>query len=205
MPKIRVNQIGVISPIFIIVIVIICLTGIWFFTSQGKSSNNSIKQAKVTEVNTPKVDKTDKDWMYKYCAEQIVKLPEVPFKYKSKVGPTRNGPMVWISQMFPKGTRYDHQSGCEMDYKFDEEQAYASLDVKRTTDIKSVNAFEKRVDELITQKMDSSWKKISPLGQEQSGNPGYSYHGFPMVFKRENSELGTVEYIDIFFIKMVTL
>ena len=181
MLRVKFSQSGIVNPILIIIVVVICLAGIWFFTNQKS------------------VDKKDEDWMYKYCAGEIVKLPEAPFKYKSKVGPTRNGPMVWISQMFPKGTRYDHQSGCEMDYKFDEKQAYASLGVKLTTDIKSVNAFEKRVDELITQKMDSSWKKISPLGQQQSGNPGYSYQGFPMVFKKENSGLGTVEYIDIFF------
>ncbi|MCL4365887.1 hypothetical protein M1437_01540 [Patescibacteria group bacterium] len=204
MPKFKRNQSGVISPILIVIIVVICLVGGWFFVSQTKfsSNNTSVKQTnvpKTANVNTPQVDKKDKDWMYKYCQQEVVKLPEVPFKYKSKEGPTRSGAMVWISEMFPKEIRYDRKSGCEMAYKYDEKEAYASLGVQYRFHIDSVNEFEKRVDELLTSKIDSSWKKISPLTKEKSGNPGYSYQGFPMVFKRENVELGTVEYIDIFF------
>ncbi len=198
MPKFKRNQSGVISPILIIIVIIICLVGVWFFTGQAKfnSNNTSVKQ---TSTNTPQVDKKDKDWMYKYCAQEVVKLPEAPFKYKSKEGPSRNGAMVWISAMFPKDTRFDHKSGCAMGYKYDEEDAYASLGVKNGVSIEYVNEFEKRVDELLTSKIDSSWKKISPLTKEKSGNPGYSYKGFPMIFTRENPDLGTVEYIDIFF------
>jgi hypothetical protein len=193
------NQSGVISPILIISIVIICLVGVWFFIS-AKQTNTP----KPADVNPPKVDKKvvdkkDKDWMYKYCAEEVVKLPEAPFKYKSKEGPLRSGPMLWISKMFPKDTRFDHQSGCRMDYEFDLKEAYVSLGVEYKNDIKFTREFEKRVDEMITSKIDSSWKKLSPLTKEQSGNPGYTYQGFPMVFTRENTELGTVEYIDIFF------
>ena len=101
--------------------------------------------------------------------------------------------------MFPKDTRFDHQSGCRMEYKYDSEEAYASLGVEYRGIIERAIEFDKRVDELLTSKIDSSWKKISPLTKEQSGNPGYVYQGFPMVFTRENTDLGIVEYIDIFF------
>lgn len=188
MPKFKRNQSGAISPILIIIVIVICLAGVWFF--------GSVKQ---TAVNTPQVDKKDKDWMYKYCAQEVIKLPEAPFKYKSKEGPTRSGPMVWISQMFPKDTRFDHQSGCRMDYKYEAKEAYASLGVEYKAIIENNREFDSRVDELITSKIDSSWKKISPLTKEQSGHPAYTYKGFPMVFTRENPDLGTVEYIDIFF------
>lgn len=200
MPKFKNNQSGVVSPVLIIIIIVICLAGVWFFVGQAKfnSENTTVKQ-KDTPKSSPQVDKKDKDWMYKYCAQEVVKLPEAPFKYKSKEGPTRNGSMVWISEMFPKGIRYDHQSGCEMAYKYDEKEAYASLGVQFRYHIDSANEFEKRVDELLTQKVDSSWKKISPLNKKDTGNPGYSYQGFPMVYKRENTSIGTVEYIDIFF------
>lgn len=194
MPKFKGNQLGVISPILIIIVIVICLVGVWFFTSVKQTDS-----PESTNINNPQVDKKDKDWMYKYCAQEVVKLPEAPFKYKSKEGPTRNGPMVWVSKFFPKDTRFDHQSGCAMDYKFDEDEAYASLGVKNGASIEYVNEFQKRVDELLTQKIDSSWNKISPLNQEQRGSPGYTFQGFPMVFKRENVNLGTVEYIDIFF------
>ena len=198
-PRKAFGEAGVISPLLIIFIVLICLVGVWFFTS-SKQTNTP----KPPAVNTPKadkkvVDKTDKDWMNKYCATEVVKLPEAPFKYKSKEGPIRSGAMVWISKMFPKDTRFDHQSGCRMDYKFDLKEAYVSLGVEYKNDIKFTREFESRVDELITSKIDSSWKKISPLSKEQSGNPGYTYQGFPMVFTRENPDLGTVEYINIFF------
>ena len=193
MPKNR-NQSGVISPILIIVIIVICLVGGWFLIGQTKFDSKS-----TSVVNNSQDIKKDKDWMYQYCALEIAKLPEAPFKYKSKEGPSRNGPMVWISKMFPKDTRFDHQSGCAMDYRYDPDEAYASLGVENKADIKFNIEFEKRVDELIASKINSSWKKLSPLGQDKSGNPGYSYQGFPMVFTRENTELGTVEYIDIFF------
>ena len=198
MPKFKKNQSGVISPILIIIVIVICLVGVWFFTGKAKfnSNNTSVKQP---DVNIPQVDKKDKDWMNKYCAQEVVKLPEAPFKYKSKEGPIRSGPMVWISKMFPKDTRFDHQSGCRMDYKYDSEEAYASLGVEYKAIIENNREFDSRVDELITSKIDSSWKKISPLNKEQSGNPAYIYQGFPMVFTRENPDLGTVEYIDIFF------
>lgn len=207
MPKFKRNQLGAISPILIILIIliiIICLVGGWLLIGQTKfnSNNTSVKQTdspKSANVNTSQVDKKDNDWMYKYCQQEVVKLPEVPFIYKSKIGPTKNGPMVWVSKMFPKDTRYDHQSGCAMDYKYDPDEAYASLGVKNGVDIKYTNEFEGRVDELITSKIDSSWRKISPLNQKERGSPSYSYQGFPMIFTRENADLGTVEYIDIFF------
>ncbi|MBI2595102.1 hypothetical protein HYW46_00005 [Candidatus Daviesbacteria bacterium] len=197
MPK-SLNQKGVISPLLIIVIVIFCLVGIWFFFGQAKFSSDK-STVKQTNVNTPQVDKKDKDWMYKYCQEEVLKLPEAPFKYKSKEGPTRSGAMVWISKMFPEGTRFDHQVGCSIGYKYNEAEAYASVGVEHKFDIKYANEFSKSVDELLTAKIDSSWEKISPLDKKVSSEPGYSYGGFPMVFKRENKELGTVEYIDIFF------
>lgn len=201
MPKFNRNQSGVISPILIIIVIIVCLVGVWFFTGQAKFNfnNTSDTSVKQTDVNTPQVDKKDKDWMYKYCAQEVVKLPEAPFKYKSKEGPIRTGPMVWISKMFPKDTRYDHQSGCRIDYKYETEEAYASLGVEYKAIIEYTREFEKRVDEMITSKVNTSWKKLSPLTKEQSGNPGYTYQGFPMVFTRENPDLGTVEFIDIFF------
>lgn len=203
MPK-SLNQKGVINPLLIIFIVLICLVGLWFFIGQAKFSSNNTpaKQTntpKSVAVNKSQVDKTDKDWMYKYCATEVLKLPEAPFKFKSKEGPTRSGAMVWISKMFPEGTRFDHQVGCSIGYKYNEAEAYASVGVEHKFDIKYANEFSKSVDELLTAKIDSSWEKISPLDKKVSSEPGYSYGGFPMVFKRENKELGTVEYIDIFF------
>lgn len=216
MSKFKLGSTGVISPVLIIIIIIVCVSGIWFYnlsaaktsssayTNRAKSDNNSTAIQTNTQQSAQKPSsseelKKDKDWMYKYCVQEIAKLPEAPFKYRSKIGPARNGPMVWVSEFFPKGTRFDHQSGCAMDYKYDEKEAYASLGVKYGATIESVNEFEKRVDEMLTSKIDSSWKKISPLGKQQRGTPGYAYNGFPMVFTRENKVLGTVEYIDIFF------
>ena len=198
-PRKALGEAGVINPILIIFIVIICLAGLWFFISAKKTDNSQPADLNTPKENKNMVDKKDKDWMNKYCAEEVVKLPEAPFEFKSKEGPIRSGAMVWISKMFPKDTRFDHQSGCRMDYKFDESKAYASLGVEHKNDIKYVIEFEKRVDEMITSKIDSSWRKISPLAKEQSGNPAYTYQGFPMVFTRENPDLGIVEYINIFF------
>lgn len=191
----KLSQRGIINPVLVVAIVIICLAGVWYFNNikQNNTLKPSSKQTSAEEI------KKDKDWMYKYCVQEIAKLPEAPFKYKQKLGPERNGPMVWVSAFFPKDIRFDHKSGCAMDYKFNDDEAYASLGVKNGADIKYTNEFQKRVDELLTSKIDSSWKKISPLGKEESGNPFYAYMGFPMVFTRENQELGTVEYIDIFF------
>ena len=198
-PRKAFGEAGVISPLLIIIIVLICLAGVWFLISSKQTNVPKSVDVNTQKADTKLVDKADKDWMNKYCAQEILKLPEAPFKFKSKEGPIRSGAMVWISKMFPKDTRFDHQSGCSMDYKYDKSQAYASLGVENKNDIKYVIEFEKRVDELITSKIDSSWKKISPLTKEQNGNPGYTYQGFPMVFTRENPDLGTVEYIDIFF------
>ncbi len=199
MPKFKINQSGVINPILITIIIIICLVGVWFLAGQAKFNSNKIS---VKQTDTPQVDKKDKDWMYKYCQQEIHKLPKPPFKYNEVRDPANmsEGSSAWIVKEVAQDKRVFHSKDCSIEYMYDEKVAFPSVGVKYSFDIKQVNQFEQRVDELLTPKFDSSWKKISPLNQGDTGNPGYSYQGFPLVFRRENSQLGTIEFASADFV-----
>lgn len=199
MPKFKKNQSGVISPLLIIII--ICLVGVWFFVGQTKlnTKNTSVKQA---DVNTSQVDKKEKDWMEKYCQQELHKLPKPPFKYSEVRDPANmsESSSAWIIKEVPQEKRVFHSKDCSIEYRYDEKVAFPSVGVKYSFDIKQTNKFEQTVEELLTPKFDSSWKKISPLNQKDTGNPSYSYQGFPMVFRRENSQLGTIEFASADFV-----
>ena len=151
------------------------------------------------------ITKDDPEWMSKYCREQSAALPPAPFTYikkdtyeKAKGVPI---PPLYVGSRMPKnekGYRVDSLT-CGMVYKYDDKEAFSSVGVAYKFDINTFNEFEQRADNIHTSIMDATWKKISPLGKEEAGRPFYSYDGYPLLFTRENPELGTVEYADMNF------
>ena len=149
------------------------------------------------------VTKDDPEWMRKYCFEQVALLPAAPFTYEKKIeeGIGVSIPPLYVSSRMPKderGYRVDSLT-CRFIYPYEDKGAYASMGVEYKFDITARNEFEKRVDEIYTGIMDPSWTKISPLTNDEGGRPFYSYEGFPLLFKRENPALGTIEYADMDF------
>lgn len=194
------REVGALNLFLILVILFGFAIGSWiffrrpsfFFQYQKPQMSQTVNQSPTQ--TKPKVDKKDPKWLEKYCKEELVKIPDAPIKYKEKediVG-TLGDPL--ILNKFPKDKKYKGKS-CVIDYNYEDEEAYASVGVEYKFDIKFRNQFEEAVDKLITSKMDSSWKKISPVSNEEGGRPFYSYKGFPMVFTRENSATGTTDYL----------
>lgn len=123
----------------------------------------------------------------KYCKEEALKLPEAPFTYKSKSGPLRSGPMPWIDQFIPKGKKQSEKISCTMTYMFDGRTAYGQMGAKYPGQGRE---FDKTVRASLESKLDSSWKKVS--------GPNISNDAFNMVYKRENPQMGTVDFVDVF-------
>ncbi|MBI2021676.1 hypothetical protein HYS93_02195 [Candidatus Daviesbacteria bacterium] len=195
---VKVNQKGALNLFLILIILFGFAIGSWiffrkpnfFFQYQKPQSSQTPTQTK------PAVDKKDPKWLEKYCKEELAKIPDAPFKYKEKEAIVGTLGDPYILDKFPKDKRFKGKS-CVIDYNYEDEPAYASVGVTYKFDIRFRNQFEEAVDKLISSKMDSSWKKISPVSNEEGGRPFYSYKGFPMVFTRENSATGTVDYVDI--------
>lgn len=136
-----------------------------------------------TPVSTPapqQVKKGDLSVLEKYCKEEALKLPEASFAYKTKEGPTKSGPMPWVDKYIPKDIKQAGKKSCTMAYKFDGRPAYSSVG---TTYPGGLIEFKKAVYERFAAKLDSSWERTKPGEQ---------------IFKRENSEMGTVDFVDIF-------
>lgn len=144
--------------------------------------------------------KNDPDWLKKYCQEQAVFLPQAPFEYKEAKKHENPGsiPPTYISSLLPENKKFNSWT-CSVSYPFDNEKAYASMGVEYKFDIKYSNEFDKRVADAHEGKMNSAWAKISPLSNEESGRPNYSGNSFPLIFIRENKELGTLEYATMDF------
>src|SRR3989344_67723 len=81
-----------------------------------------------------------------------------------------------------------------MVYKYDEKEAFASVGVAYKFDINTFNEFEQRADNIHTNIMDATWKKISPLSTEETGRSFYSYEGYPPLFTPANQALSTVDH-----------
>lgn len=143
-----------------------------------------------TSVSTPapqQINKGDLSALEKYCKDEALKLPEVPFTYKSKEGPTLSGPLPWINQFIPKDKKETEKKGCTMAYRFDGWVAYAEMGVKYPMQGKE---FDRTVRAKLTSNLDSSWEKVS--------GTNISNDSFTMVYKRENPQMGTVDYLDAF-------
>jgi hypothetical protein len=153
------------------------------------------KLLQVKETRTSKVDKNDPNWLKEYCRKEIKNLPQAPFKIKRLDGDVHflSIPNVYLNARIPSDKRNGTVT-CSLWYNYDPKEAYASVAVEYLTDIKSVNTFEENVDRLLSQAIDKSWKKISPLNDTEGGRPAYGYSGVPLVYTRENESLETVEY-----------
>ncbi|OGC50868.1 hypothetical protein A2716_02430 [candidate division WWE3 bacterium RIFCSPHIGHO2_01_FULL_40_23] len=183
--------------VLIPVIIIVTL----FLYRQKLIKGFGIKLLPVKEVNKTEVDKSDPNWLENYCLKEVKNLPEAPFAFTVKdVHPRSRNSIsdVYLHKYIPDEKWYKGQT-CAIWYTFKPEDAYASVGVEYIFHIDYVNAFEENTDTLYTKAIDGSWKKISPLSDSEGGRPHYSYDGFPLVFTRENQELGTVEYATVSF------
>lgn len=190
------SQKGAFSPWLILVLLFGLAIGSWiFFRNPGLLQQIQKPQTSQTVSQTqPTVDKKDPKWLDKYCKEELVKIPEAPFKYEDKEDIQGVLGDPYILDLFPEDKRYKGKS-CFLDYNYEDEPAYASVGVKYVFDIRYRNQFEEAIDKLISSKIGSPWEKISPISNEDGGRPFYGYKGFPVIFTRENPETNTVDYL----------
>lgn len=202
MPKNK-NQSGIIHLWLILLIIGIILGGV-FLSNQFKplikpSIPNPVPTATQTpssptpiqsvqaSTTAPQVRKGDLSALEKYCKEEVLKLPEAPFKYVSKEGPRVSGAMVWISKFIPEDKRISKHKSCSMAYSFTGKDAYAQMGAVYPTES---NQFDAAVIRNLLGKIDSSWERV--LEADKSPDK------FALIFKRENQQMGTVDYVDVF-------
>lgn len=177
--------------------------------TQSQPTDQQSQPSEATAVVLPRIQtsvtKNEEEWMGKYCREQAALLPPAPFKYESKDTYERAKwipiPPRYVASRMPKdakGNKPDSMS-CGMVYKYDEKEAFASVGVLYEFDINASNEFYRRADQIHTSTMDATWKKISPLSNEEADRPFFIDESFPLLFMRENPALGTVEYADMSF------
>ena len=202
MPR-NLRQSGIIHLWLILIIIAIILSGVFLvnnFRSAKSVSNNKpvVSPSPVSaaiQTSSPSAStsapqqakKGDLAALEKYCMEEALKLPEVPFTYKSKEGPTRSGPMPWVDQFIPKDKKQSERIGCTTAYRFDGRTAYGEMGAKYPGE---AQVFDRAVRSILAGKIDSSWEKAS--------GPSISSDGFNMVYKRENPQMGTIDFIDAF-------
>ncbi len=192
MPNKDISQSGVIHLWLILIILGIILGGV-VLSDQFKPW---IKPSAVTEeapsspTSSPvnkQIDKNDFEALEKYCKEEALKLPEAPFTYESKEGPRTSGAMAWILKYIPEDKRISKHRSCTMAYKFNGRSAYAQMGAVYPA---GSNEFDAAVIRNLVGKIDSSWERILEAGM--------SPDKFAMIYKRENLEMGTVDYLDVF-------
>ena len=177
--------------LLIIPVVIIAL-GFW----KGRAIYSiAIKYLPTKQAKAVKIDKSDPNWLKKYCADEIKNLPQAPFKNQGLDGDVQflGIPEVYLRETIPSDKWYPAKN-CGLWYKYDPKEAYPSVAVEYKFDIRAANTFNENVDRLVSEAIDDSWRKISPIDDEAAGRPFYLYKGFPMVFTRERTDVGTVEF-----------
>lgn len=154
----------------------------------------AIKYLPVKIVKPVKVDKSDPNWLKSYCAAEIKNLPQAPFKNQGLDGDVHflAIPATYLGEKIPENKWYEAKT-CSLWYKYLPEEAYPSVAVEYKFDIRATNQFQENVDRLISEAIDKSWKKISPIDDKAGGRPFYLYKGFPMIFTREKADVGTIE------------
>ena len=155
----------------------------------------------VKDHQAVKVDKSDPEWLDKYCKLEIKNFPKAPFANKG-LEKDVNGedvqeygvPNISLKKFIPED-KWFKTEGCGLWYKYTDEEAYPSVGVDYAFHIDVANTFQENVDTLITKTMDKSWRKLSPISDEDAGRPFTMYDGFPLIFTRENKKTNTIEYM----------
>lgn len=196
LPKLN-DQNGALNLLLILIILFGFAIGLWvffnrsnFFSQYQKSATTQTNQ---TTTQAKLADKKDPKWLENYCKEETAKLPEAPFTYEKKRNTYLTRADTYILARIPEDKKYKEKT-CQLDYIFEDKIAYPSLGIEYKFDIKYTNLFQEKVDQIVSSKMDSSWKKISPIPNPDAGRYAFSYKGFPLVFTRENSSTGTIDY-----------
>lgn len=161
-----------------------------------------------------RVNKSDPQWLIKYCKQMVAILPPPPFTYLEKdTAKQMTGP-IHTEAVIPEG-ELKRSETCGIGYSFEERRAYADMGVKYIFDINYRNDFEEAVDEAYTITMlnptkktlfgltipdkKSAWTNERTLTNQEGGRPHFAYEGLPMIFKRENKKLGLTEYVEAYF------
>lgn len=155
--------------------------------TEAPSTATPIKSGPTSTPTSQQVQKGDLAALEKYCKEEALKLPEAPFTYKSKEGPNISGPMPWIDQFIPKDKKQSEKKGCTMAYRFDGRAGYGSVGAKYP---EGGREFDRAVRAGFLSKIDSSWKVIT--------GKNISNDSLTLVLKRENPQMGTVDFVDVF-------
>lgn len=168
------------------------------FLLGGSIAGYYLLTAPPEETGAISVDKTDPQWLKKYCAREVQKLPEAPFTYTSKSEVIETGPLTPVVRLLPQDY-YFKTAACRIGYHYEAEPAYASLGVPYAIDIRAKYKFSERTAEILTSKMDPSWKQAAfpeKAGEEKSADAAKR---LPLIFTRENADLKTREYVHIYF------
>lgn len=190
---------AIIAAILILIAAIIFALLNYYPNLFGRDQSTDPTQTQEAPNIQTQITKDNPDWIDEYCKEQVNLLPEPPFTVteKGKVVIYGLGP-TYLSGRVPED-KWPKAKTCRIAYSFDETEAYASMGVENKIDIQYKNEFSKQVDIAHTDKINSTWKKISPINSKEGGRPSYSYEGIPLVFTRENTALGTVEFATMEF------
>ncbi len=164
------------SKIFLVIILGAVLVGAVVFSYQYKFG----PMAKSPAASVPLANGKNLDALEKYCMEEALKLPRPQFTYKKVDGPTRSGPMPWINKYMPKELKESEKIGCTLAYRFDGDAAYNSVGLEYPGEGLKFNPI---VYERFTASMKTSWELVK---------------GEQNIYKRENSQMKTVDYVDIF-------
>lgn len=188
-----------IAAILILIAVIIFALLNYYPSLIGKDQSTETTQTQEAPNIQTQITKNNPDWLDEYCKEQVTLMPEPPFTFteKGKVVIYSQSP-TYLKSRVPEDKLIEAKT-CRISYSFDEAEAYDSMGVENKFDIQYINEFDKQIDIAHTDKMNSPWKKISPINLKEAGRPSYSYEGMPLVFTRENTTLGTVEFATMEF------
>ncbi|OGG07439.1 hypothetical protein A2872_02450 [Candidatus Gottesmanbacteria bacterium RIFCSPHIGHO2_01_FULL_42_12] len=141
-------------------------------------------------VSVPTAEKekdADLSALEKYCKEEVLKLPVAPFTYDSKEGPRTSGAMPWISQFMPEDRRINQHKSCSMAYSFNGKIAYGEMGQNYPMYTDKFNA---AVVSRLSTKIGPPWERVYGDNIKDGA--------FPMVYRRENTQMGTVDFIDVF-------
>jgi hypothetical protein len=166
-------------PLYAIILVILALgAGIWALSSSSK------------------IDKSDPEWLWKYCTTEVQKLPEAPMEYDQKLPVSSNGPSTYISNNWAVDLYENNKETCQIEYEYTDDIAFPSVGVEYAIDITNHNAFGEALSMMYHDSMPAGWELLSKVEDAAAGRPGYSTDALPLVYKRETRD--TVEYLDVF-------
>ena len=162
----------------------------WLSESQGGVSRSSDTQIGVQAVETNRLDRSQPNWLRRYCFDLIQEVAFIPIPYERRRGPNFNLPPIYQPERYVGASQV---STCNLDYYIHSvnKAAFADIGIEYQYSQLVWQEFQKAVSASISAQLQNQDWRVA-IGDQSEEEPA-------LMLTRTNRLENLREYLDVFF------